>query len=73
MRVVLEIAGWLLLLQGAGGVINTLFGWWSWAHDLLLVNKLSILSGYEVFASIFLGVLGAALLAATSAAKKREA
>ncbi|MFI6497279.1 hypothetical protein [Nonomuraea typhae] len=70
MKVVLETAGWLLLIQGAGGLVNTAFGWWSWSHDLLLVNWLPFLSGQEVFAAIVIGVLGVAMLAAARAGKK---
>ncbi|TDD17561.1 hypothetical protein [Nonomuraea diastatica] len=72
MQAVLTLSGWLLLLQGVGGLINTLFGWWRWAHDLLVVNLLPILKGYEVFAAIVLGVLGFVLLAAADAKKKTE-
>ena len=73
MKVILEVCGWLLLLQGFGGVINTLFGWWRWAHELLLVHRLPFLHGYEIFAAIVIGVLGFALLAAANSLKKRAA
>ncbi|MGW4800024.1 hypothetical protein ACWEPC_47175 [Nonomuraea sp. NPDC004297] len=63
MRWVLRMLGWLLVLQGVGGLVNVLLGWWRWAHDLLVVNLLPILEGYEVFAAIVIGVLGFALLA----------
>lgn len=69
MKTVLEVSGWLLLLQGIGGVINNLWGWWSWAHDLLVVN---LLDRYQIFAAIALGVLGFALLAAADSLKKRD-
>ncbi|TDC95645.1 hypothetical protein E1292_39065 [Nonomuraea deserti] len=72
MQAVLTISGWLLLLQGVGGLINALFGWWRWAHDLLVVNLLPVLKGYEVFAAIVVGVLGLVLLAAADAMKKTE-
>ncbi|MEU1385465.1 MULTISPECIES: hypothetical protein [unclassified Nonomuraea] len=67
MKAVLEAFGWLLVLQGIGGLINTLFGWWRWAHGLLVVNVLPFLDGYEVFAAVVLGVLGFALLAVAGA------
>lgn len=72
MKAVVEVFGWLLVLQGAGGLMNSLFGWWRWAHDLLVVNLLPFLEGYEVFAAIVIGVLGFALLAVADSAKKAE-
>ncbi|MFI7634820.1 hypothetical protein [Nonomuraea sp. NPDC049400] len=72
MKSMLTVLGWLLLLQGFGGLLNTLFGWWRWAHDLLVVNRLPFLEGYEVFAAIVIGVLGLALLAVADSAKKAE-
>ncbi|MFF4191803.1 hypothetical protein [Nonomuraea sp. NPDC001831] len=71
MKAVVEVFGWLLVLQGAGGLLNTLFGWWGWAHGLLVVNVLSFLDGYEVFAAVVIGVLGFALLAVADAAGRR--
>ncbi|NBE95706.1 hypothetical protein FE391_28180 [Nonomuraea sp. KC401] len=71
MHALLTISGWLLLLQGVGGLINALFGWWRWAHDLLVVN-LPFLEGYEVFAAIVIGVLGFVLLAAADVTKRTE-
>lgn len=71
MKVFLEVIGWVLLLQGLGGVINKLLGWWGWAHDLLIVNRLPLLRGYEIFAAIVIGVLGLALLSAAESAKSR--
>ncbi|TDB99668.1 hypothetical protein E1267_36880 [Nonomuraea longispora] len=71
MHALLTISGWLLLLQGVGGLINALFGWWRWAHDLLVVN-LPFLEGYEVFAAIVIGVLGLVLLAAADVTKRTE-
>ncbi|WP_344483312.1 hypothetical protein [Nonomuraea monospora] len=63
MQAVLKVLGWLLILQGVGGLVNGLLGWWRWAHDLLVVNLLPVLKGYEVFAAIVMGVLGFALVA----------
>ncbi|MFC4119395.1 hypothetical protein [Nonomuraea zeae] len=63
MKALVEVFGWLLLVQGAGGAANTLFGWWHWAHGLLVVNHVGALEGYEVFVSLVLGVLGLVLLA----------
>ncbi|MFI7124098.1 hypothetical protein ACIBQ1_00300 [Nonomuraea sp. NPDC050153] len=72
MRMVLRLLGWLLLLQGVGGLVNTLLGWWRWAHDLLVVNLLPFLEGYEVFAAIVIGVLGFALLAVADSGENAE-
>ena len=72
MQAALTAIGWLLLLQGAGGLINSLLGWWWWARDLLVVNLLPVLRGYEVFVSIVLGVLGFVLLAVRASAKRAE-
>ncbi|WP_214326631.1 hypothetical protein [Nonomuraea sediminis] len=71
MKVILQLLGWLLLLQGVGGVINTLFGWWRWAHDFLLVNRLPFLHGYEVFGAIVIGVLGLVLLSAAESLTRK--
>ncbi|NRQ38903.1 hypothetical protein HII36_44845 [Nonomuraea sp. NN258] len=70
MKAVIQVLGWLLLLQGVGGLVNTLFGWWRWAHDLLLVNRLPFLHGYEIFAAIVIGVLGFALLCVADSMRK---
>ncbi|WP_433423106.1 hypothetical protein ACQP1V_14875 [Microtetraspora malaysiensis] len=73
MKTLLEIAGWVALVQGVGGVGNTLLGWWRWAHDLLIVHRLDVLAGYEAFASIALAVLGLALLGTADTLKKDRA
>ncbi|MER6945578.1 hypothetical protein ABT294_16260 [Nonomuraea sp. NPDC000554] len=70
MKGLFHVFAWLLIIQGLGGLLNTVFGWWRWAHDLLLVNSLPFLDGYEVFAAIVIGVLGVALAAASSSARK---
>lgn len=72
MGPVLKVFGWLLLLQGVGGLVNTLLGWWRWAEDLIVVNHVAFLDGYEVFASIVTGVLGFVLLAVAETMKKTE-
>ena len=72
MKLVLTLLGWLLLLQGVGGLLNSLLGWWRWAHDLLVVNWLPFLEGYEVFAAIVIGVLGFVLLAVVDSGKNAE-
>jgi hypothetical protein len=74
MNVLVRICGWFLLAQGAVGLGNALFGWWPGpAETLVVVNLLPFLDGYEVFASIVVGVLGFVLLAvARSAAEGTE-
>jgi hypothetical protein len=72
MRTILRVLGWLFVLQGVGGLINHLWGWWRWAHDLLVVNIVPFLDGYEIFAAIVIGVLGFALLATGDSLKKTE-
>ncbi|MEV5890871.1 hypothetical protein [Nonomuraea fuscirosea] len=72
MQAALTAFGWLLLLQGAGGLISSLLGWWRWTHDLLVVNLLPALRGYEVFSSIVLGVLGFVLLAVRASTNRAE-
>ncbi|MFC4007721.1 hypothetical protein ACFOY2_10825 [Nonomuraea purpurea] len=62
MKELVKVLGWLVLLQGVAGLVNTLLGWWRWAHDLLLVNLLPFLDGYEVFAAIVMIVLGWVLI-----------
>ncbi|MEV0970489.1 hypothetical protein [Microtetraspora glauca] len=70
MKTLLEIAGWAAVVQGVGGAVTHLLGWWRWAHDLLIVNRLDILAGYEVFASLALVVLGFALLGTSETLNK---
>ncbi|WP_223167306.1 hypothetical protein [Nonomuraea sp. SYSU D8015] len=73
MKEVLKVLGWLLLLQGVGGLVNGLLGWWRWAENLIVVNHLAFLDGYEVFASIVTGVLGFVLLAVAESVGRAEA
>jgi hypothetical protein len=73
MKAVLKAFGWLLLLQGVAGLANGLLGWWRWAENLILVNHLPFLDGYEVFAAIVTGVLGFVLLAGAESMGRAEA
>ncbi|MFF5204771.1 hypothetical protein [Streptosporangium sp. NPDC000396] len=67
MKIILEVVGTICVIQAVGGMINNLFhGGPRW----FLVNHIGFLHGYEIFASIVLGVLGLALFAAASATKK---
>ncbi|WP_315904299.1 hypothetical protein [Streptomyces sp. ASQP_92] len=62
MKKFLEVTGWLLLLQGVGGLLHTWTGWFErWA----LVYRVGLLEGHEIFASIVLAVAGAAVLIAS--------
>ncbi|MQA11175.1 MAG: hypothetical protein GEU98_21975 [Pseudonocardiaceae bacterium] len=70
MRVFINLLGTLLLVQGVGGVLNNLIGD---SRSWFLVNYLDFLDGYEVFASIVIGVLGLALIGATESKKKQQA
>jgi hypothetical protein len=70
MEAVLKVSGWLLLVQGVGGLVNGLLGWWRWAENLIVVNHLAFLDGYEVFAAIVIGVLGFVLLSVAESVKK---
>ncbi|MFB9880125.1 hypothetical protein ACFFMN_19465 [Planobispora siamensis] len=66
MRKLLKLLGALLLLQGGVTVVNAVLGWWRWAHDLLLVNRVGFLEGYEAVAGLVLGAIGLALYSAGS-------
>ncbi|WP_243659178.1 hypothetical protein [Tamaricihabitans halophyticus] len=56
-------------MQGGGGALNNLIGE---GRSWFLVNYLDFLSGYELFASIVLGVLGVAIVAATESKTKQR-
>ncbi|MFC7840031.1 hypothetical protein [Streptomyces sp. NPDC057382] len=59
MKRLLEILGFLALVQGAAGLVHEFTD-----RDWSLVRRLGILDGYEVYASVALLVLGVALFAA---------
>ncbi|MFI6473044.1 hypothetical protein ACIBL5_22630 [Streptomyces sp. NPDC050516] len=68
MRKFLEVAGFLLLVQGIGGLVHEWTGWFSlWT----LVHRPDALAGHEVFASIVLAVAGVAVLIASERAAKK--
>ncbi|CAM5562214.1 MULTISPECIES: hypothetical protein [Streptomyces] len=62
MRKILEIAGFLLLLQGAMGLVTAFTD----RFDVGLVSRIGFLDGYEVYASIAALVLAVALFAVAS-------
>jgi hypothetical protein len=58
MKKVLELLGFIALLQGVLGLLH------QWVHwDVGLVRRLDFLDGYEVYASVALVVLAVALFA----------
>ncbi|MGN3954760.1 hypothetical protein ACGV4K_06550 [Streptomyces sp. WAC8370] len=59
MKKLLEIAGFLAVLQGAMGLVHEVTDW-----NVGLVRRIGFLDGYEVYASLALLALGAALFAA---------
>ncbi|PWI14503.1 hypothetical protein DI272_10325 [Streptomyces sp. Act143] len=64
MKQLLELIGFLALVQGVAGLVNE-FTDWHWG----LVQKLGFLDGYELYASIALVVLAIALFAAAESRK----
>lgn len=59
MKQLLEILGFLALVQGVAGLVHQ-FTDWDWG----LVHRLGFLDGYEIYASVTLLVLAFALFAA---------
>ncbi|MEU6106895.1 hypothetical protein ACFVDU_10090 [Streptomyces albidoflavus] len=59
MRKILEIAGFLLLLQGVMGLVTAFTD----RFDVGLISRVGFLDGYEVYASIAALVLALALFA----------
>ncbi|AZP21275.1 hypothetical protein ACIGMX_24445 [Streptomyces aquilus] len=64
MKHLLELIGFLALVQGVAGLVNE-FTDWHWG----LVQKLGFLDGHELYASIALVVLAIALFAAAESRK----
>ncbi|MFG2511002.1 hypothetical protein [Streptomyces sp. NPDC048584] len=64
MKQLLEVLGFLAVVQGVAGLV-TEFADWDWGF----VRRLGFLDGYEVYASIALLVLGGALFAAAESRK----
>ncbi|MFI8090649.1 hypothetical protein ACIF9R_20380 [Streptomyces sp. NPDC086080] len=64
MKQMLEVLGFLAMVQGAAGLVSE-FTDWNWG----LVHRWGSLDGYEIFASIALLVLAAALFAAAESRK----
>ncbi|MEU0677942.1 hypothetical protein ABZ330_34700 [Streptomyces sp. NPDC006172] len=66
MRKLLEVLGFIALVQGIAGLVHE-FTNWHWG----LVQRLGFLDGYEVYASVTLLVLSFALFAMAEAQKPR--
>ncbi|WP_329402360.1 hypothetical protein [Streptomyces melanogenes] len=65
MKKVLEVAGFVLLVQGVGGLIHE---WTGWFRLWSVLHRPDFLAGHEIFASVVVAVLGAALLIASDRA-----
>jgi hypothetical protein len=59
MRQLLELLGFLALVQGGAGLLDEFTDW-----RIGLVQRIGLLDGYEVYASVALIVLAFALFAA---------
>jgi hypothetical protein len=66
MKQILELLGFLALVQGALGLVHEITGR---LHGWGLVQRLGFLDGYEIYASVTLLVLAFALFAAAESRK----
>ena len=64
MRQLLELLGFLALVQGGMGLLHEFTDW-----HVGLVQRIGFLDGYEVYASVVLIVLAFALFAAAESRK----
>ncbi|WCE00482.1 hypothetical protein PGH47_34335 [Streptomyces sp. HUAS 31] len=64
MKQLLEVLGFIALVQGVAGLVHE-FTDWKWG----LVQRVGFLDGYEVYASVTLLVLAFALFAAAESRK----
>ncbi|MXM63988.1 hypothetical protein GR925_11140 [Streptomyces sp. HUCO-GS316] len=65
MKQLLEILGFIALLQGALGLVHEFTDW-----HIGVVQRLGFLDGYEIYASVVLIVAGLALFAAGDSAQQ---
>ncbi|GGT21427.1 hypothetical protein [Streptomyces chromofuscus] len=59
MKQLLELLGFIALVQGAMGLVHEFTDW-----HIGLVQRIGVLDGYEIYASVALVVLAFALFAA---------
>ncbi|WP_432192274.1 hypothetical protein [Streptomyces sp. bgisy027] len=64
MKQLLEVLGFIALVQGIAGLVHE-FTDWKWG----LVQRVGFLDGYEIYASVALLVLAFALFAAAESRK----
>jgi hypothetical protein len=64
MRKLGAAVGVLIVLQGAGGIVDH-FGGSLWLR-LFVINRSGLFAGYEIFANCILATLGVVLIAAVS-------
>ncbi|MBT2418846.1 hypothetical protein J7F01_26850 [Streptomyces sp. ISL-22] len=64
MKQLLELLGFIALVQGIAGLVHE-FADWDWG----LVQRLGFLDGFEIYASVALLVLAFALFAAAQSRK----
>ncbi|MFD7401932.1 hypothetical protein ACFV7R_04520 [Streptomyces sp. NPDC059866] len=64
MKQLLELLGFLALVQGAMGLLHEFTDW-----HIGLVQRVGFLEGYEIYASVALVVLAFALFAAAESRK----
>ena len=70
MKTLLQLLCFVLVSQGAGGLLHEVTdGWWTpWT----VVHRVGFLHGYEVYVGVLLIVLGLALGAASGTAGQRR-
>ncbi|MFI6494107.1 hypothetical protein [Streptomyces sp. NPDC050564] len=68
MKQILELLGFVALVQGALGLVHEITGI-GLLHGWGLVQRLGFLDGYEIYASVTLLVLAFALFAAAESRK----
>jgi hypothetical protein len=67
MKQLLELLGFLTLVQGGAGLLHEFTDW-----HIGLVQRIGFLDGYEVYASVALIVLAFALFAAADTLSSRS-
>ncbi|MEW2581382.1 hypothetical protein [Streptomyces syringium] len=68
MKKILEVLGFILVVQGAMAVLHEVTDWFgNWG----VVRHIGFLDGYELYAGIVLAVLGIAICVASDRGKRR--